>query len=267
MSSTPDLLKFALDLAAEAEGAIMPVFRSCSVNLKADGSEVTDADRRAEEVMRERISKRLPSHQILGEEFGGPREPTNDPVWILDPIDGTASFVLGLPMFGTLIGYVEGGEPQLGVMHFPAMSETVYAVKGSGCWWKLRGHDAQKVATAKTTALSDAYISACSTRSTHKLGAVIHKSRRFRFISDCVQHALVAQGRVDAAIDTLMYPWDICAIVPCIEEAGGVTSDIEGRRDQIVWRPSLISTATAALHTQVLSALQTGGSNENDQSQ
>ena len=88
-----DLLEFALDLAAEAEAAIMPVFRSCSVNLKADGSEVTDADRRAEEVMRERISKRLPSHRILGEEFGGPQEPTTDPVWILDPIDGTASFV------------------------------------------------------------------------------------------------------------------------------------------------------------------------------
>jgi histidinol-phosphatase len=252
----PDLLEFALDLAAEAEAAIMPVFRSCSVNLKADGSEVTDADRLAEEVMRKRISKGLPSHRILGEEFGGPQEPTNEPVWILDPIDGTASFVLGLPVFGTLIGYAEGGEAQLGVMHFPAMAETVYAVKGSGCWWQLRGHDPEKIVTTKTSVLSDAYISACSTRSPHKLGALIRKSGRFRFISDCVQHALVAQGRVDAAIDTVMNPWDICAIVPCIEEAGGVTSDIEGRRDHIVWRRSLVSTANSALHEEVLRALQ-----------
>src|SRR5690349_8160072 len=167
----------------------MTVFRSCSVNFKPDGSEVTDADRRAEELMRERITKQLPSHQILGEEFGGPQEPTDQPIWIVDPIDGTASFALGLPIFGTLIGYAEGGEPQLGVMHFPAMSETIYAVKGSGCWWKLRGCEAQKVATAKTADLKDAYVSACSTRSFDNFGALSHDSRRFRFISDCVQHA------------------------------------------------------------------------------
>ena len=263
-----DLLEFALDLAAESEAAIMRVFRACSVDLKPDGSEVTDADRHAEEVMRERISRRLPSHRILGEEFGGPQEPTNDPVWILDPIDGTASFALGLPIFGTLIGYAEGGEPQLGVMHFPAMHETIYAVKGSGCWWKLRGHDPKKIVAAKTSRLSDAYVSACSTRSCHKFAALIRESNRFRFISDCVQHALVAQGRVDAAIDTIMNPWDICAIVPCVEEAGGVTSDIQGGRDHIVWRRSLISTATPDLHAQVLRALQeTGGSNEKNQVQ
>src|SRR5262249_35766942 len=104
--------------------------------------------------------------------------------------------------------------------------------------------------------------------SCHKFGALIRESNRFRFISDCVQHALVAQGRVDAAVDTIMNPWDICAIVPCVEEAGGVTSDIQGRRDHIVWRRSLISTATPDLHTQVLRAMQeTGGSNEKNQVQ
>jgi histidinol-phosphatase len=122
--------------------------------------------------------------------------------------------------------------------------------------------------TTKTTALSEAYISACSTRSCQKFGPLIRESNRFRFISDCVQHALVAQGRVDAAIDTLMNPWDICAIVPCVEEAGGVTTDLDGRRDHIVWRRSLVSSASAELHTQVLRALQkTVGSNEKNQVQ
>src|SRR5262245_33069183 len=110
-----DLLEFALNLARAAEAEIMPRCRTCAVHCKPDGSEVTDADRRAEEAMREMIVRHLPGHVVLGEEHGGPSNPTNAPMWVLDPIDGTASFALGLPIFGTLIGYVERGEPQLGV--------------------------------------------------------------------------------------------------------------------------------------------------------
>ena len=118
-----EMLEFALSLAQAAESQIMPMFRACTVNWKSDGSEVTEADRRAEGVMREIIGKRLPGHAILGEEYGGSQAPTTEPLWVLDPIDGTASFAVGLPIFGTLIGYVENGEPQLGVIHFPAMEK------------------------------------------------------------------------------------------------------------------------------------------------
>src|SRR5688572_24289582 len=100
-----DILDFALGLAEAAEAEIMPRFRSCTISWKADGTEVTEADRRAEEVMRELIGKRLPGHLVLGEEYGGPQEPTLEPLWVLDPVDGTASFALGLPIFGTLIAY------------------------------------------------------------------------------------------------------------------------------------------------------------------
>src|SRR5215831_16752468 len=140
-----EILEFALKLAEAAESRIMPVYRNCTVSWKADGSEVTDADRGAEEVMREMISKNFPQHRVLGEEYGGPREPVNDPLWVLDPIDGTTSFAVGLPIFGTLIGYLEGGEPQIGVIHFPAMGETVYASRGGGCWARIRGSAAQQV--------------------------------------------------------------------------------------------------------------------------
>jgi histidinol-phosphatase len=260
-----EILEFALALAEAAESEIMPRFRSCTVNWKPDGSEVTDADRRAEEVMREIIARRLPGHAILGEEYGGPQEPTLDPLWVLDPVDGTASFAVGLPIFGTLIGYVEQGEPQVGVIHFPAMGETVYAAKGSGCWARLRGEAAKRVNVSGTTELRHAFVSASSVSPSdidplqagpcYKLSALIPKTRKFRFISDCVQHALVAQGRIDAAVDTIMNPWDIAALVPCVEEAGGVVTDLEGVRERLVWRSSLLSTSSPILHKQILQIL------------
>jgi len=251
-----EILEIALSLAQAAESEIMPRFQSCTVSWKSDGTEVTDADKRGEEVMRELIAKRLPRHAVLGEEFGGPQAPTNEPLWVLDPIDGTTSFALGLPTFGTLIGYIENGEPQVGVIHFPALGETVYAAKGSGCWAKIRGHDARQVQVSGTTNLRGAYVSASLNSNDMpftRLEPVVRRARKFRVIHDCVQHAFVAQGRIDAAMDTVMYPWDIAALVPCIEEAGGMTSDLAGGREDIVWKRSFLSTSAASLHKEILS--------------
>src|SRR5262249_51684329 len=260
-----DVLEFALMLARAADAEIMPRFKKCAVNWKPDGSEVTEADRRAEEVMRDLISKHSPATAVLGEEYGGSRGDPMEPLWLLDPIDGTASFAVGLPVFGTLIGYVENGEPQVGVIHMPAMGETVYAVRGSGCWVALSGCDAVRVHVSGVTKLKDAYVSAGSPNSsptwntivsTRKLGAVVDRARKFRFISDCVQHALVAQGRIDAAVDPLVKPWDIAAIVPCIEESGGTVTDLEGRRDGVTWQPHLMTSSSAELHREILSVMQ-----------
>jgi histidinol-phosphatase len=266
MAPNNEILQFALSLADAAESQIMPVYRNCTVNWKSDGSEVTEADRRAEQVMREIIGKQRPNDRVLGEEYGGPKEPTKDPLWVLDPVDGTASFAVGLPIFGTLIGYLEDGEPQVGVIHFPAMGETVYAVKGQGCWARLRGGEPQRVKASGVTDLNRAFVSACSadpsdivppaTGPVYRLSALIPKTRKFRFISDCVQHALVAQGRIDAAVDPIMNPWDIAALVPCVEEAGGIVTDLEGVRENIVWRPNLLTVSTPQLHQRILRVLQ-----------
>src|SRR5215468_8731032 len=161
---TSDVLEFALMLARAAEAEIMPRFKNCTVNWKPDGSEVTEADRRAEEVMRDLISKHS-SAAVLGEEYGGSPGDPMKPLWVLDPIDGTASFAVGLPVFGTLIGYVENGEPQAGVIHMPAMRETVYAASGSGCWAVVAGCEPVRVRTSRVTKLKDAYISAGSPNS------------------------------------------------------------------------------------------------------
>jgi histidinol-phosphatase len=118
------------------------------------------------------------------------------------------------------------------------------------------------------TKVQNAYVSACGVDPSdiapspagpcYKLSALIQRTRRFRFVSDCVQHALVAEGRLDAAVDAVMNPWDIAALVPCVEEAGGVATDLEGRRDDIVWRASLLSSATQELHGEILSILSAG---------
>src|SRR5215470_18809002 len=107
MHPNNEVLDFALAMAKQAEAEIMPVYRNCTVSWKADGTEVTEADKRAEEVMRELLAKSFPRHQVLGEEYGGSQQATDEPLWVLDPIDGTTSFAVGLPIFGTLIGYLE----------------------------------------------------------------------------------------------------------------------------------------------------------------
>jgi len=261
-----EILEFALSLAHSAEAEILPVFRKCTISFKSDGTEVTEADRRAEEAMRTRIEKHFPQHRILGEEFGGSREPMNDPLWVLDPIDGTTSFAIGLPIFGTLIAYLEGGEPQVGVIHFPGFGETVYAAKGSGCWAQVHPDAPRRVRTSRVSEIAEAFISAGGSTPTDihpvgdppsfKLSSLIPKPRKFRFISDCVQHALVAQGRIDAAIDPVMNPWDIAALIPCVEEAGGVVTDLNGNRENLTWRESLLSSASPKLHSQILQVLQ-----------
>jgi histidinol-phosphatase len=262
-----EILEFALTLARAAEAQIMPAFRHSEVSFKADGTEVTDADRRAEEVMRETIGKHFPLHRVLGEEFGGPQEPTKESIWLLDPIDGTTSFAAGLPIFGTLIAYLENGDPLVGVIHFPAMGETVYAAKGSGCWRHVHREGApHRVQVSRVSKLANAFVSAGGMIPTdfqpprkgpcYKLSRLIHKPRKFRFISDCVQHALVAEGRIDAAIDPEMNPWDIAALIPCVEEAGGIVSDLEGQRENLAWRNSLLSSSSAELHAQIIAVLQ-----------
>jgi histidinol-phosphatase len=258
-----EILEFALMLAEAAEAEIMPRFKTCAVNWKADGSEVTDADRRAEEVMRELIAKDFPATSVLGEEFGGSPANAMEPLWLLDPIDGTAAFAVGLPVFGTIIGYMENGEPQVGVLHMPAMRETVYAARGSGCWAKGGDSTPRQVHVSGVRNLKDAYVSAGVVNSRtwdsgqpmRKLSNVIPKARQFRFVCDVVQHALVAQGRIDAAIEPIVHPWDIAGVIPCIEEAGGTVSDLEGRREGVVWRSQFLSSSSAQLHTEILSTL------------
>lgn len=261
-------LEFALELAGLAQQAILPYFHRCTIKRKADGTEVTEADRAAEERMRARIEARHPSHGILGEEFGTkPSTSGTDWMWVLDPLDGTAGFTLGMPNFGTLIALLEGEEPVLGVCHFPALGETVYAAKGLGCWWRpAPAQEPMQVAVADPVPLSEAVVSGGGPHSSdiqcqpgqtpYRLSALIHQARKFRFVLDCQQHALVCRGRLHAAVDTVMAPWDIAALVPCVEEAGGVATTVAGNRQGLVYGGSLLTSCNPALHREVVETLR-----------
>lgn len=260
------LLEFALELARVAEAEILPRFRRVSFSLKPDGSEVTDADREAERAMRAAIAARFPDHAVLGEELGASGAADAKRRWVLDPVDGTVWFTLGVPTFGTLIGLLEDGEPVVGVVHFPALGETVFAARGQGCWLRRGDAAPQRLHVRDSVALRAAFVSACGAHGSDilpeggaafNLTALIRAARKLRFVGDCLQHALVCQGKLDAALDTVMHPWDVAALVPCVEEAGGVATDLAGRREGVVFAGSLLTSCDAGLHREILTVLST----------
>ena len=216
--------------------------------------------------MRETIRARFPQHGVLGEELGESPGDGTPLRWILDPIDGTAWFTMGAPLFGTLIALAEGDEPILGVIHFPALGETVYAARGLGCWFQLEGAAATRVHAAPAVPIEGAVASASGvhasdfqrdpSRPAHRLSALVRSVRKFKFCADCFQHALVSRGGLHIAVDTVMAPWDIAALVPCVEEAGGMVSSLSGQRAGVINGGSLLTTCHPSVHEAALALLR-----------
>ncbi len=259
-----ELLDFALELAAAGEAQILPRYRRASISRKADGSEVTEADRNAETAMRALIADRYPRHAVLGEEFGLTGDAGASRRWVIDPLDGTAWFSLGMPLFGTLIALLEDGEPLLGVVHMPVLGETTYAARDLGCWFKAGDEAPQRVRVAPRGTLAEAIVSASGLhgsdvaptgRARYALTPVVRGAAKFRLCGDCQQHALVCRGSLHAGIDTIMAPWDIAALVPCVEEAGGVATSLAGTRENILDSGSLLTSSDPALHREILALL------------
>ena len=252
-----ELLDFALELASTAAHVILPHYLSCDVDYKKDGSEVTAADREAERAMRRLIEQRYPDHSILGEEYGEQPSPGSRYHWMLDPIDGTASFTLGVPLFSTLVALLDGERPVVGVVNFPAVRETVYAAVGLGCWFRSAASDPVQVHVAADVPLDHAVASATAAHSSdiqtsageipYRVTRLVNSVRKFRFVPDAYQHALVCRGRLHIAVDTVMNPWDIAALVPCIQEAGGLAANLQGQQERPVHGGSLISTCSQRL--------------------
>ena len=265
MPSVSSQLDLALDLAQTAEAEILPRFRTVTAMRKPDGTEVTEADREAERVMRSRLADERPDDAVLGEEFGatGPSDARDR--WILDPVDGTAGFTIGVPLFGTLVGLLREGEPVVGVIHFPAIDETVYAAEGEGCWFRRDGEEMAVTvdpvasvdeATITTTALHSSDVTATDEQIPYRLSDLVRTAGKFRFVTDCLQHALVARGRTHAAVDTLMRPWDVAALVPCVREAGGVAEALDEEADDVVFGGSLVTASSPELLQNVRTVLR-----------
>jgi histidinol-phosphatase len=263
--SLSEILDFAVALSVEAGRFILPLWKNVAVAHKVDGSEVTEADRGAEQLLRKRISERYPDHAILGEEFGGEQKRDAEHLWLLDPVDGTASFAMGLPLFGTLIGYVRRGAPGVGVIGAHALRETVYAAAGQGCWYQHDGGDPKRVWTSAVADPAQAFVVSTTLEHTDmdprdpkpsvRLSRLYQQARRFRWSGDCINYALLCQGCVDVALDLRMNPWDIAAVAPCVREAGGVLTSLDGN-ENVVWQRDLVASATPRLHAKVLQSLQ-----------
>ncbi len=227
----------ALKLAKLAGEKAMPYFMadSLAVEIEGNGTPVSIADREAESYVRASLAELYPEEGIIGEEHGAAGNLQR--AWIIDPIDGTESFVRGVPLFGSLIAFEEEGEVIVGVAHLPALNETVFAAKGLGAWWiKSGASKAEPAKVSQTKCIEDSIFSFTSQSYFEKAGEVEGLNRMFsaaadsRGWSDCYGHILAATGRVDVAIDASMEIWDCASFRRIIEEAGGVYSTLAGSK-------------------------------------
>ena len=223
-------MQAATEVARLAGGVALAHYRKgVAVEQKGDGSPVTVADRAAEQAAREWLERRFPDDGILGEEFGGTR-PDARRRWVLDPIDGTKTFVRGVPLWGTLVALCEGERVLAGAAYFPAVEELVAAAPGEGCWWngaRCRVSDVAHLAQATVLATDERMRGDPARQAAwHQLAGDAAVSRTW---GDCYGYLLVATGRAEVMVDAVMNPWDACALQPVIEEAGGVFTDWRGR--------------------------------------
>jgi histidinol phosphatase-like enzyme (inositol monophosphatase family) len=225
------LLDFAVRLARAAGDITCRHFKGSFVaERKADRSFVTIADREAERNLRAGIERAFPQDGILGEEEGE-KIGASERRWIIDPVDGTFSFVHGVPLYAVLIGLEIDGESVLGVANLPAMNELVYAARGLGCFWNDR-----PAHVSATQSLSEALLLATDFGTCEQYGfgpaaqALQQKVNARRTWGDAYGYVLVATGRADIMLDPVMNVWDCAALSPIVEEAGGTFTDWQGVR-------------------------------------
>lgn len=231
-----DRLNFAVEAARASSKLTLEYFGRSEIeqSSKHDGTPVTIADRACELDLRERIERAYPMDSILGEEFPS-KTGTSAYEWVIDPIDGTISFVHGVPLFGTMLACMRDGHPVLGVIVMPVLDELVYAADGLGCWYVLGAQEPRRARVSgesrldccllNTTSLS--YFKTDSHRALYV--ELDQKCLHTRGWSDCYAWVLLATGRVDAVIEPVLSLWDFAAAIPIVTEAGGRWSDFAGR--------------------------------------
>jgi histidinol-phosphatase len=220
----------AAELARLTGDVALSHYRSrLTVETKTDGSPVTAADRAAEQAARAWVDRLFPQDGVLGEEFGEVRAGATRR-WVIDPIDGTKAFVRGVPLWGALVALCEGETVLAGAAYFPAIGELIAAAPGAGCWWNgsrstVSSVSALDAATVLTT--DETFRERPEWRSGwERVSAASALSRTW---GDCFGYLLLATGRAEGMFDPVMSPWDAAALMPIVQEAGGVFTDWSGR--------------------------------------
>ncbi len=258
---TKEIINFANHLADISGKIAKKYFRLSNGEIaKLDDSPVTKADHEIEEIIRAEITKTFPTHGIIGEEYGNLNE-GSDFVWIVDPIDGTSSFIIGRPLFGILIALAYKGKIVLGIMYQPITGERWVGIDGEGAW--LNGEEIQ---TRNCVKLSDAVMctsSPCyfrdhdaellktisSMTKYQRLGGVIYGG-------DCYSYALLASGFVDIVIEPELKVYDYAALIPILKMAGAIVTDWEGKELGLNSNVKILACASKELHEQALKILR-----------
>ncbi|NOK64338.1 MAG: histidinol-phosphatase [Chloroflexi bacterium AL-W] len=224
-----DLRDFAAELAWQAGKLTLRYFQTAiTTDFKADESPVTIADREAERLMRQMIEARYPHHSILGEEEGETRSGASHR-WILDPIDGTRTFVRGVPLYAVLVGLEQEGTSVVGAVNIPAMGDFLIAAQGEGCLWNGRRAQVSQVST-----LSEGLLLSTDTESMAPFNReapyrrLVAATKMQRTWGDAYGYVLVATGRAEVMLDPAMSVWDCAALLPVVQEAGGTFTDWHG---------------------------------------
>ena len=227
MAEMSPRLAFAIETARTAGQSTISLFRAgAEFAMKSNDSPVTQADLEAERIVRSEIERRYPGEAVLGEEMGG--EEAEDQ-WTVDPIDGTKSFIAGVPAYATLLSYEQAGEPVLGVCYFPALDEIVYAERGEGAFW-----DGEPCRVSGRTELGLSILCTGGHLTLSKTGrmagflSLAERALGTRGWGDAYGHALVATGRVEAMVDPMVNRWDVSAMSVIVREAGGSFTDFSG---------------------------------------
>jgi histidinol phosphatase-like enzyme (inositol monophosphatase family) len=250
---------FLKELALQSGDYLKPHFAnpSLAVEFKADHSPVTAADRGAEELLRTLINRQFPAHGIIGEEHGNERAEAEF-VWVLDPIDGTKAFITGVPLWGTLIGLLHQGQPVLGAIHQPILQQLMI---GDGTQTTLNErpvHVRPCTRIEDATLLTSDPLNPAIYQNGAAYEALTKRARLVRTWGDCYGYLLLAAGLADVAMDPIMNPWDIAALVPVVRGAGGVISDWQGGA---AYPAESTVAAGPGIHAGVIAALATAQNN------
>ncbi len=233
--------RFILELAEESGQLLQSLYRKhIRTEYKSDASPVTEADQKTETLLRERIRKAFPEHGIFGEEYGKEREDAEF-VWVLDPIDGTKSFIGGVPLFATLIALVQNGKPVLGAIHQPITGDIAI---GNSTETLVNGkisHVRKSENLSRAILLGTDYYDVGRHQSRSGFDSLASQTAFYRTWGDAYGYFLVAAGLADIMVDPIMSPWDIMAVVPVIEGAGGRITDYQGN-------DAVTGTSTVAAH-------------------
>ncbi|HEY9423483.1 MAG TPA: histidinol-phosphatase [Microterricola sp.] len=258
-ASLADDLALAQELADIADAISFARFRSndLEISTKPDRSFVTDADQAVERAIRARIAEARPADGILGEEYGTEGDSTRQ--WIIDPIDGTANFLRGVPVWATLISLSIDGHPVLGVVSAPAMKSRWWAASGGGAFIHEAGSEPRQLRVSGVRELSDSSISFNSIAQWDEAGyldkliALTRTVWRDRAYGDMWSYMLLAEGLIDVAGEFDVKPYDLAALVPIVEEAGGRFTSVTGEPGP--WHGNALA-SNGLLHDAVLDALR-----------